>query len=123
MVKAYNDTLEHPPLPLSAPLSPSDLAMPCLAYGSCNTPLPKDTPVHIEIPKELSPGWHTLSTPIFFLYAGKLPWMSRDVMMFPPAGSDGLIDLAIVGPTTRLDALAVRPPLSPRSSTNKSNRP
>ncbi|GAA5898066.1 hypothetical protein JCM6882_003318 [Rhodosporidiobolus microsporus] len=43
---------------------------------------------------------------VFFLYGGKVPFISRDVMMFPAADpNDGLLDLAIVEPMGPIEAL------------------
>ncbi|GAA5820183.1 hypothetical protein JCM11251_005516 [Rhodosporidiobolus azoricus] len=43
---------------------------------------------------------------LFFLYGGKVPFISRDVMMFPAADpNDGLLDLALVEPMGPIEAL------------------
>ncbi|GAA5983645.1 hypothetical protein JCM10908_000365 [Rhodotorula pacifica] len=43
---------------------------------------------------------------VFFLYGGKVPYVSKDVMMFPAADpNDGLIDLAIFTSMGRVEAL------------------
>ncbi|GAA6062971.1 hypothetical protein JCM10212_005730 [Sporobolomyces blumeae] len=42
----------------------------------------------------------------FFVYGGKMPWVSKDVMLFPPADpTDGLVDLVVVAPMSPLEAL------------------
>ncbi|GAA5890379.1 hypothetical protein JCM16303_007111, partial [Sporobolomyces ruberrimus] len=43
---------------------------------------------------------------VFFLYGGKMPWISKDVMLFPPASpSSGFLDLCLVAPMSPLEAL------------------
>ncbi|GAA5921810.1 hypothetical protein JCM3775_001835 [Rhodotorula graminis] len=43
---------------------------------------------------------------VFFAYAGKVPFVSKDVMMFPAADpNDGLLDLVLVAPMSPLKAL------------------
>jgi len=43
---------------------------------------------------------------VFFLYGGKMPWISKDVMLFPPSlPNSGLIDLCLVSPMSPLEAL------------------
>lgn len=43
---------------------------------------------------------------VFFLYGGKMPWISKDVMLFPPATPcSGVLDLCLVGPMSPLEAL------------------
>ncbi|KAI5114991.1 hypothetical protein M0805_006557 [Coniferiporia weirii] len=56
---------------------------------------------HTEQPSEDN-GWITFDKPIIYLYAGKSPYVSRDFMQFPVAhASDGLIDIAVQGITSR----------------------
>ncbi|KAI0341603.1 hypothetical protein BDW22DRAFT_1429735 [Trametopsis cervina] len=41
-------------------------------------------------------GWITLDKPVLFLYAGKGPYVSRDLMQFPAShADDGLIDVVV----------------------------
>ncbi|GAA6022945.1 hypothetical protein JCM11491_005478 [Sporobolomyces phaffii] len=43
---------------------------------------------------------------VFFLYGGKMPWISKDVMLFPPASpASGFVDLCLVAPMSPLEAL------------------
>lgn len=132
MAATFNASLQMPPIVLSDDIV--DGGIPELRFGTYDTPLPEGTPSHAEIPSKLEPGWHTIKMSLLFVYAGTLPFVSKDVslcqldekgeaeslsekaMLFPPSGrADGLIDLAIVGPSTRIEALLVSPlRLSPR---------
>ncbi|KAI0052388.1 hypothetical protein FA95DRAFT_1670356 [Auriscalpium vulgare] len=54
-----------------------------------------------------SDGWITFVDPILFIYAGKGPYVSKDVMEFPVSlPSDGAIDIVIQPSVTRSDMYA-----------------
>ncbi|GAA5915365.1 uncharacterized protein JCM6883_006811 [Sporobolomyces salmoneus] len=73
----------------------------------------KRTIDHLPKDGELDGGgkWWTLDLlsdkkGVFFLYGGKMPWISKDVMLFPPASpNNGLLDLCLVAPMSPLEAL------------------
>ncbi|KAJ7868490.1 ATP-NAD kinase-like domain-containing protein [Mycena leptocephala] len=98
MADAYN---AHQPK-VSAPAP--DVRMPALAFGTTDTPLPLGT-VHDRLEGILAPGWHTFRTPVQFIVAGKLPWLSRDSMMIPLAQNDGLIDVVVIPPRGALESI------------------
>jgi len=51
-------------------------------------------------------GWTTFEGPILYMYAGKGPFVSRDLMQFPVAvPNDGMIDIVIQGRLSRLEML------------------
>jgi len=51
-------------------------------------------------------GWTTYEGPILFMYAGKGPLMSCDLMQFPVAvPNDGMVDIVIQGRLTRAEML------------------
>ncbi|GAA5833476.1 hypothetical protein JCM9279_001537 [Rhodotorula babjevae] len=75
---------------------------------------------HLPVDGDFGPGggsggdgdddeWLTLDLTtegVFFAYAGKVPFVSKDVMLFPAADpNDGLIDLVLVAPMSPLKAL------------------
>lgn len=106
--KEYNDALARPPP--SLPQAAGDV-LPELQFGTVGEELPAQARerVHDVLPEQLEEGWHTIKTPVQFVYGGKLPFIAKDTRMFPPAaGNDGTIDLAIVGPVSRMEALTVR---------------
>ncbi|BGP48402.1 sphinganine kinase lcb4 [Rhodotorula kratochvilovae] len=86
--------------------------MPPLKLGGADVPLPKAVrtlerlPADGELDEE---GWYTLDLSeggVFFAYGGKVPFVSKDVMLFPAADpSDGLLDLVLVAPMSPLSAL------------------
>lgn len=54
--------------------------MPSVQFGTEQDPIPRESsPSRNELPMELQPGWHTLTTDVSFVYAGKMPFVSRDV--------------------------------------------
>lgn len=134
LAKEYNDALTRPPPATSDDdADQSGGGMPELKFGTADEELPDEArgKVHEDLPERLEEGWHTLKTDVQFVYGGKLPFVAKDVSLgalavagaeadagattppeqvklFPPAsGNDGLIDLAIVGPISRMDALSV----------------
>ncbi|KAF7366814.1 DAGKc domain-containing protein [Mycena sanguinolenta] len=84
--------------------STTDVRMPPLAFGTTDTPFPRGT-MHERLEAPLEPGWHTFRTPVQFIMAGKLPWLSRDSMMIPLAQNDGLIDVVMVPPRSALASI------------------
>lgn len=51
-------------------------------------------------------GWTTFEGPILFFYAGKGPYVSRDLMQFPVSvPNDGMVDLVIQGGVSRAEML------------------
>ncbi|KAH9981169.1 ATP-NAD kinase-like domain-containing protein, partial [Lactifluus volemus] len=49
-------------------------------------------------------GWTTFEGPILYLYAGKGPYVSRDLMQFPVSvPNDGMVDLVIQGRLSRTE--------------------
>lgn len=130
LAKEYNDALTRAPPPIKEESSGGGDKIPELQFGTAENELPVEArgKVHEDLPERLEEGWHTLKTDVQFVYGGKLPFVSKDVSfgsivspspklmamprgqvkLFPPAsGNDGLIDLAIVGPISRMDALSV----------------
>ncbi|GEM07175.1 sphingosine kinase [Rhodotorula toruloides] len=97
-----------PAKPWSASLPPPDIK-PTILTG---LPSPCDPP--------LKPGWYTFDLTkkgVFFLYGGKVPLIARDVMLFPAADpNDGLIDLVLVGPMGRIEALTAMDSTNPMPS-------
>jgi hypothetical protein len=84
----------------------TDVRMPPLAFGRPDAALPLGV-VHTRLEAPLAPGWHTFRTPVQFIVAGKLPWLSRDSMMIPLAKNDGLIDVVMVPPRSALASIKV----------------
>ncbi|KAJ7895950.1 ATP-NAD kinase-like domain-containing protein [Mycena olivaceomarginata] len=82
----------------------TDVRMPPLAFGRPDAALPLGV-VHTRLEAPLEPGWHTFRTPVQFIVAGKLPWLSRDSMMIPLAKNDGLIDVVMVPPRSALASI------------------
>ncbi|KAG0660503.1 sphinganine kinase lcb4 [Rhodotorula mucilaginosa] len=64
---------------------------------------------HLPGPEGVEPGRYSIDLSedgVFFLYGGKVPFVAKDVMMFPAADpNDGLIDLAILTSMGRVEAL------------------
>jgi sphingosine kinase len=107
MADAYNahqPSLASVESKVSAPTPAQDVRMPALAFGTTDTPLPLGT-VHDRLEGMLAPGWHTFRTPVQFIVAGKLPWLSRDSMMIPLAQNDGLIDVVVIPPRGALESI------------------
>ncbi|THH05764.1 hypothetical protein EW145_g4558 [Phellinidium pouzarii] len=51
---------------------------------------------HTEEDPDTKTGWITFDKPILYLYAGKSPYVARDLLQFPLAhASDGLIDIVV----------------------------
>ena len=98
-----------PPTPSSSDTpeteTPASLSIPPLAYGTTTSPLPLDNPIHTTLLAPLPKGWHTFRVDVQYVYSGNLPWVSCDSLSFPLASDDGLIDLVIVPPLSRLDSL------------------
>ncbi|KAJ7151333.1 ATP-NAD kinase-like domain-containing protein [Mycena crocata] len=105
MIDEYN-THQQSLAPAEEGKVPADTRMPPLAFGTPTdaTPFPRGV-VHDRLEAPLAPGWHTFRTPVQFICAGKLPWLSRDSMMLPLAKNDGLIDVVIVPPRSAIDSL------------------
>lgn len=62
-------------------VSGEPLSMPPLQFGSEQDSLPSHSEALDTLPMELEPGWHTLRTPVSYVYAGKMPFVSRDVSL------------------------------------------
>lgn len=111
MANSYNAAMKEPLPPfdeVDLDVEGVNLSMPSLKYGTVNDELPESKVGKEEgFPQDLEPGWWKFTAPVQSLYAGKLPYVSRDARMFPPAGDDGLIDVAIMEPTSRLVALSL----------------
>jgi len=120
IAKAHNNALQAShsvTTPSPQPTSLGEDGLPPLRFGTVDDAVPDGGGEHhADLPPTLSPGWHTLRAPTFFAYVGKMPFIAAEVMMFPPAGDDGLIDVALVTPTNPLTALTVSPPLAWRES-------
>ncbi|KAK4056709.1 sphinganine kinase lcb4 [Microbotryomycetes sp. JL221] len=85
-----------------------DQSLPELKFGSVLDPLTEleGAQHHTDLPKTLSPGWHVIKSRIAWAYGGKLPFVSQDLKLFPPAtGDNGLVDLAVMPPVGRIAAL------------------
>ncbi|TFK76400.1 hypothetical protein BDN72DRAFT_830967 [Pluteus cervinus] len=55
-------------------------------------------------------GWTTLNEPLLYVYAGKGPYVGRDLMAFPVSlPNDGLIDIVAMPLSTRKNAVASIP--------------
>jgi len=51
-------------------------------------------------------GWTTFDDPILYVYAGKGPYVGRDLMAFPVSlPDDGLVDLAVMSRSSRIDTI------------------
>jgi len=51
-------------------------------------------------------GWTTFEGPALYFYAGKAPYMSRELMQFPVSvPNDGMVDIVIQGRLSRTDLL------------------
>ncbi|GAA5824153.1 hypothetical protein JCM3770_001410 [Rhodotorula araucariae] len=86
--------------------------MPPLELGGADDALPEAVRTLERLPRDgelAEAGWHTLELGgegVFFAYGGKVPFVSKDVMLFPAADpSDGLLDLVLVAPMSPLSAL------------------
>ncbi|KAM0791316.1 hypothetical protein ACM66B_005788 [Microbotryomycetes sp. NB124-2] len=118
MVESYNNSLRSAPQLELNGLSPvvdgvehgsEAEGLPTLRYGSAEDELEEiaNAPVHTDLPLTLSPGWHVIRTRIAWAYGGKLPFVSQELKLFPVAtGNNGLIDLAIMPPIGRAEALS-----------------
>ncbi|KAJ7241670.1 ATP-NAD kinase-like domain-containing protein [Mycena haematopus] len=104
MVDDYNTHQQSLAAAVDGKVTVTDVRMPPLVFGTTDAPLPLGV-VHDRLDEPLEPGWHTFRLPVQFVLAGKLPWLSRDSMMFPLAKNDGLIDLMIVPPRSALASL------------------
>ncbi|BGP32131.1 sphinganine kinase lcb4 [Rhodotorula toruloides] len=97
-----------PAKPWTASLPPPDVTPTVLT----DLPSPSDPP--------LKPGWYKFDLTkkgVFFLYGGKVPLIAKDVMLFPAADpNDGLIDLVLVGPMGRIEALTAMDSTNPTPS-------
>lgn len=103
---ASRHLLPSPPTTASDPTTPPpSLAVPPLAFGTTSTELPLDNPIHTELVAPLAKGWHTFRVDVQYVYSGNLPWVSCDSLSFPLASDDGLIDLVVVPPLSRLDSI------------------
>ena len=69
--------------------------------------IPRDLPSHTRFESLLSPGWHKITAPVKYAYGGKMSYITQDVMMFPLAEADGLIDLVMVDPVNFLQSVQV----------------
>ncbi|KAL7007277.1 sphinganine kinase lcb4 [Cystobasidiomycetes sp. EMM_F5] len=69
--------------------------IPPLRFGTINDSLPA-APDTIRIPGSRASGWTTVHAPLANMYAGQLPWLSRDLLQFPIANSDGTIVMSIL---------------------------
>ncbi|KAJ6465068.1 ATP-NAD kinase-like domain-containing protein [Mycena vitilis] len=103
MADDYN-THQQPLAPALAKAPAADVRMPALDFGTSAGPLPRGV-VHERLEADLTPGWHTFRTPVQFIVAGKLPWLSRDSMVIPLAKNDGLIDVVMVPPMSALESI------------------
>ena len=57
-------------------------------------------------------GWKVIDGSLTFLYAGKLPYVAKELLQFPAAAPDGLIDVTLQGPKPgRMNSLTVSRPL------------
>ncbi|GAA5961165.1 hypothetical protein JCM3765_001250 [Sporobolomyces pararoseus] len=121
IARQYNGSLEHSSSTLVSDEEGGD-EIPALKYGSPDEPLAVDieqemkqkrTLDHLPKDGELDGEgkWWTIDLlsdkkGVFFLYGGKMPWISKDVMLFPPATPcSGLLDLCLVSPMSPLEAL------------------
>ncbi|KAI0362196.1 hypothetical protein OH77DRAFT_1466649 [Trametes cingulata] len=76
-----------------------------------DAPAPEDASDHVGLPSlqfsdEDEDGWVTFDRPLAYLFAGKGPFVSRDLLQFPVSlPTDGLIDVALLERTTRTSML------------------
>lgn len=76
---------------------PETLAMPALKYGTIQDAIPSGSgPDLAPIEGSNATGWTTLASPVCNIYAGSLPYLAENLMMFPVANNDGQIVLSIV---------------------------
>ncbi|KAF8208079.1 ATP-NAD kinase-like domain-containing protein [Mycena galopus ATCC 62051] len=104
MAEEYNTHQQSLAPSVEGKVTATDVRMPPLAFGTTDTPFPLGV-VHERLEAPLEPGWHTFRTPVQFIMAGKLPWLSRDSMMIPLAKNDGLIDVVIAPPRSALASI------------------
>lgn len=79
MAASYNASLDTPTSKFVESVLPDDLGMPKLKFGTVETELPECTIWEEEFPKSMDKGWHTLRTPVQSVYAGKLPFVAKEV--------------------------------------------
>ena len=89
--------------------------LPPLKYGTATDTLApvlsreSHFPTSIATPsdeQQQQQGWHVVEAPLLFFYAGTLPYVAKEHMFFPAAAiSDGLIDLVVCPPMSRISAL------------------
>lgn len=82
MAASYNATLKSSPSNFVESVLPENLGMPELKFGTVETDLPECTVWEEEFPKSMDKGWHTLRTPVQSVYAGKLPFVAKEVRGF-----------------------------------------
>ncbi|KAJ6491464.1 ATP-NAD kinase-like domain-containing protein [Mycena vulgaris] len=104
MIEDYNSHQQSLEPSTEGKVTATDVRMPPLAFGTTDSPFPLGV-VHDRLEAPLAPGWHTFRTPVQFICAGKLPWLSRDSMMLPLAKNDGLIDVVLVPPRSAMDSI------------------
>ncbi|GAA5975867.1 hypothetical protein JCM11641_002825 [Rhodosporidiobolus odoratus] len=126
IARHHNNSLSTPPASgsvLEAGPTEENAHLPELKYGTIHDPLPDGpTWTHLPSQEELAKladlddeegeggQWIHLDLEekgVFFGYGGKMPFIAKDVMLFPVAHpNDGLIDLALVEPMGSLAALS-----------------
>lgn len=107
IARSHSAAMKAPAVEASASEPGAGAGLPPLRFGSALDPLPEgEGEIHDDFPTTLSPGWHTIRAPHFFAYAGSLPYIAQDVLLFPPARADGLLDIAVVVPASPLTALS-----------------
>ena len=81
IIAEHNKSLGEPNSTFEEPGSASPMQLPSLRFGTSEDPLPSECTLHEDLPMTLEPGWHTIRTGLFFVYAGKLPFVTKEVKM------------------------------------------
>ncbi|GAA5925890.1 diacylglycerol/lipid kinase family protein [Sporobolomyces koalae] len=124
IARRYNENLAHPRETPSSIAAQNGNEIPPLEYGYPDDPLPAELEDEMNSKRYLDHfpkdgqldgegKWWTIDLTgdskrqgVFFLYGGKMPWISKDLQMFPPAEpASGLLDLCLVAPMSPLEAL------------------
>ncbi|KAJ7092772.1 ATP-NAD kinase-like domain-containing protein [Mycena belliarum] len=103
MVAEYNTHQQALEPAAEGKVTARDVRMPPLVFGTTDSPFPRGV-VHERLEAPVAPGWHTFRTPLQFICAGRLPWLSRESMTLPLVHNDGLVDVMLVPPRSALDS-------------------
>lgn len=85
-----------------------DLSLPPLRFGTVSDPLSSPSSDKNSVTTNgtaSSEGWTVFDDPVAYVYAGNIPYMATDLLAFPIARPDGLIDVAVYPREGRISML------------------